>query len=150
MCLIEGKGMVIKMKKITPARSVIFVSAILIFLFLLSACGGGEESRLPAIYTYNPGAVFTTNIRDDDPRKMVKCAVVFEVIDEAASIDLVAYNSVIRNAVLVVLGDLTSEELTKHKDLEEISQRLVDKVNEALAGRYSIVTGAYFTEFALS
>jgi len=138
------------MKKVTPTRSVVFVSAVLIIMFFLSACGGQEESRLPTIYTYNPGAVFTTNIRDDDPRKMVKCAVIFEVIDEAAATDLVAYNSVIRNAVLVVLGDLTTDDLTKHKDLQEISQRLVDKVNEALAGRVNIVTGAYFTEFALS
>ena len=138
------------MKKHSPVRFIMFLSFILIAMTLLSACGGNEAPRLPAIYTYNPGAVFASNIDDPEPRRMVKCAVIFEVIDEQAATDLVAYNSVIRNAVLVVLGELTSDELTNNRDLNAIAQRIVAQVNSDLAGRIDIVSAAYFTEFAFS
>ena len=138
------------MKKHSRVRFVSFLSLVLIALTLLSACGSDEAPRLPAIYTYNPGAAFTSNINDPEPRKLVKCAVVFEVYDEAASTDLVAYNSIIRNSVLVVLGELTSDELTENRDLNAIAQRIVNQVNAALGGRIDIVTAAYFTEFTLT
>ena len=135
------------MKKNSPVRLTVLLSLVLIALTLLSACGASEAPRLPAIYTYNPGAAFTSNINDPEPRKMVKCAVVFEVIDEAAATDLVVYNSVIRNSVLVVLGELTSDELTNDRDLNEIAHRIVEQVNKDLAGRIDIVSAVYFTEF---
>ena len=138
------------MKKHSPVRFVLFLSLVLIALTLLSACGSDEAPRLPAIYTYNPGAAFTSNINDPEPRKLVKCAIIFEVYDEAAATDLAAYNSIIRNSVLVVLGELTSDELTENRDLDAIAQRIVSQVNTALGGRIDIVTAAYFTEFTLS
>jgi len=138
------------MKKQSPVRFILFLSLVLIALTLLSACGGGDVPRLPAIYTYSPGAPFTSNIDDPEPRKLIKCAIMFEVIDEAAQTDLDAYNSVIRNAVLVVLCGLTSDELTEGRDLNAIAQRIVDQVNGALGGRIDLITAAYFTEFTLS
>jgi flagellar basal body-associated protein FliL len=83
-------------------------------------------------------------------RRVVKCAVMFEVIDDKAGIELTEHNSTIRNAILVVLGGLTLEELTTDKDLNEISQRIVNQVNEAVGSRVNLIVGAYFTEFKLS
>jgi len=138
------------MRKHSPVRLVVILSLVLVALTLISACGSEDAPRLPAIYTYNPGAIFTSNIDDPEPRRMVKCAVIFEVIDEAAATDLGAYNSVVRNAVLVVLGELTSDELTNNRDLNAIAQRIVSQVNSDLGARSDIVTAAYFTEFAFS
>ena len=137
------------MKKVTPVRSALFVPAVLIIALLLSACNK-EVARLPETFTYNPGASFTANINNEDSRRLVKCAVMFEVIDEAATTELASHNFVIRNAVLMVLGELTVEELTVNRDLKDISQRLVDQINGALKSNIPLIVGAYFTEFTFS
>ena len=135
------------MRKQTPARTVVVISAVLIIAFFLSACG---EARLPAVYTYNPGAAFTTNINDEDPRRQLRTAIIFEVIDDAAAAELSEYNFVIRNAVITVLSSLTLEELTTNKDIQGISDRLVEQINEAIISHIDLVIGAYFTEFTLN
>ena len=137
------------MKKLTRTRLVLSILAILIIAALLSACSS-EAARLPATYTYSPGPAFTANINDPEPRRVVKCAVVFEVIDESATTDLAAYNYAIRNAVLIVLGELTFEELTNDRDLEEIAHRITERVNDSLRTHVDVVQGTYFTEFILS
>ena len=138
-----------EMKKIAKSGTVFFALAALVVSLMLTACSH-DAPRLPAVYTYNPGAPFTTNVNDEDPRRLVKCAVVFEVIDEAAAVDLAAFNFVIRNAVITVLSSLTVEELTVNRDLQEISQRLVDQVNASIYGQVNLIVGAYFTEFTLT
>lgn len=136
------------MKKAIPTRLVSLVFAILFAVVMLSACA--KKERLPEIHTYNPGAAFVSNISNEDIRKVVKCSVIFEVIDETARTELSMYNSTVRNAVLAVLGEFTLEELTVGRDLNEISQRIVQHVNEALESSEELVIGAKFTEFALS
>ena len=137
------------MKKIASKPSVFFIPVILIALLLLSACGG-DDPRLAAVYTFNPGAPFTTNINDEDHRRTVRCAVIFKVIDEAASEELNGRAFVIRDTIIAVLGDLTLEELTVNKDLHAISERLVTEVNIAVNAEIDLIVGAYFTEFTLT
>jgi len=116
---------------------------------LVAACDSAPP-RLPTTYTYNPGAAFTTNISDPDPRRVVKCIVIFEVYDEAAVTELADHNYVIRNAVLSVLGELTLEELTLNRDLQDIAERMVERVNEAIISHYELIVAAFFTDFVLS
>ena len=137
------------MKKVSQVRSVLFISVVLISALLLSACKK-QEARLPTTHTHNPGAAFSANINDEDTRRILKCAVIFEVIDEAAIAELTNYNFVVRNAVLMVLGELTIEELTTNKNMQDISQRLVNQVNLSVQSKVDLVIGAYFTEFVLS
>jgi len=136
-------------KKVSQVRSVLFISVVLISALLLSACKK-QEARLPTTHTHNPGAAFSANINDEDTRRILKCAVIFEVIDEAAIAELTNYNFVVRNAVLMVLGELTIEELTTNKNMQDISQRLVNQVNLSVQSKVDLVIGAYFTEFVLS
>jgi len=139
------------MKKVMKILSVLLVCSVLIFAMLTSACNNTQQlPRLATPYTYNPGAGFQTNIKDEDPRRTIRCSVIFEVIDEDAVTELADHNFVIRNAVLIVLGELTREELTVNRDLQEISQRLVDQVNDAIRSNINLVVGAYFTEFVLT
>ena len=137
------------MKKVSRVRSVLFFSVVLIIAILLSACNK-QEARLPTTYIHNPGAAFSANINDEDTRRVLKCAVIFEVIDEAAATELTNYNYVVRNAVLMVLGELTIDELTINKDMQDISQRLISQVNLSVQSKVDLVIGAYFTEFVLS
>jgi len=141
--------MITEMKKTARVRSAIIVPALLIAAMLISACDS-PQPRLPTVYTYNPGAAFTINVAHDNPRSVLRCAVVFEVLDASAAEEMVNYNFMIRNAVLVVMGSLTMEELTTEKNIPEIAQRMVDLVNEALGGNVPLVVGAYFTEFIFS
>ena len=136
------------MKKKMPIRLVLLVFTAMFATVILSACN--KEARLPTVYTYDPGPAFESNINNEDMRRVVTCAVVFEVIDEKASVELAEHNSTIRNAILVILGGLTLEELTIDKDLNEISQRIVNQVNESIGSRVNLIVGAYFTEFKLS
>jgi len=131
------------MKKITP-----LVCAVLAGMFLLAACDSPPPRVLP-VHVFNPGVTFTTNFNHDDPRRQIRCAVVFEVLDEAAIEDLDSLNFIVRNAVLVVLGELTMEELTIDRDLDGIAERIVDRVNEDLGLPMNLVLRAYFTEFAI-
>ena len=139
------------MKRSRLLKLAMLVLAVLMVASLASACNKTDPApRLPTSFSYNPGANFQTNINDEDPRRVVRCSVVFSVVDEEAITELAEYNYVIRNAVLIVLGELTLVELKEHRDLADIAQRMVDKVNEAINGNLDLVTGAYFTEFVYS
>ena len=80
----------------------------------------------------------------------MRCSIIFQVVDEEAVTDLETYNPNIRNAVLIVLGELTQAELTTERDLDAIALRIVEKVNEAINSNITMITGAYFTEFIFS
>ena len=134
------------MKK-TINRVFVIVSIVLIATFILAACDS-PTPRIAEKHFFNPG-VFSTNVNDEDPRRQIRCTVVFEVVDEAAVEELSAVLSIVRNSVLSVLGELTIPEITTHRDLEAIGQRLIDKINEDINSNISLVVGAYFTEFAL-
>jgi len=139
------------MMKVGRLRLAILIPAALIMAMLVSACGQqGAVVRLPQAFTYNPGANFQTNITADTPNKVVRCSVVFQVIDEAAIEELDSYNAAIRNATLIVLSNLTEDELIPSRDLEEIAARIVEQVNDAVGSHINLIVGAYFTEFVLA
>ena len=143
------------MKKAKVKKLSIIISILLLSTFLVSACGE-PYLRIPPAYYFSPGGPFSTNItvldRDGnpDPRRQIRCTIVFEVLDEDAIEELDEVTFIIRNAVLQVLGELTIEEITVNRDLDSISQRLVDRVNEEINSYYDLVVWAYFTEFALA
>ena len=137
------------MKRAKLKRLIPVISIILLVTFLISACDSAAP-RIPVSYAFNPGPAFQTNFNnEEDPRRQVKCQVIFEVIDEAAIEELGEYTYVVRNAVLVVLGELTMHELTTDRDLDDIAQRMVDRVNEDIGSNIDLVVRAYFTDFAL-
>jgi len=142
------------MTRITPMKLILVVASVIMLTVFLTACNDDSEpqARLPERHVFNPGAVFATNINNDDPRRVLRAAVIFEVADEQASEELITHGDIIRNSVLMVLGELTMEEVTTEKNLEDITERLVDRVNEALGGNFlmPIITGASFTEFVLT
>ena len=136
------------MKKALLKRVVPVISVILLTMLLLSACNA-PDPRIATIYTFSPGPQFATNFNSEDPRRQVRCSVVFEVVDEAAIEELTANTFVVRNAVLSVLGELTMPEVTNERDLADIAQRLVTRVNEDIRSNIDLVVGAYFTDFVL-
>jgi len=139
----------VTVKKTNLKRLIPIISIILLVTFLLTACESAPP-RIPVSHTYNPGPAFQTNFNnDEDPRRQVRCQVIFEVIDEDAIEELGGYTYVVRNAVLVVLGELTMHELTTNRDLDDIAQRMVDRVNEDIGSNIDLVVRAYFTDFAL-
>ena len=139
------------MTKLSPLRIALLITTVVILMFVLTACGSDEPSqRLPDRHTFNPGAVFATNINHDDPRRVLRCAIMFEVIDERATEELINFADTIRNAVLMVLGELTMEEVTTNKNLEDISTRIVERVNTAIGSHIPMIVGASFTEFVLT
>jgi len=130
-------------------RVILFILAVLFSAALLAACDA-PVPRIPVTHTFVPGGAFSTNFNDEDPRRQVRCTVIFEVIDEAAIAELTESTYIVRDAVLKVLGTLTMDELTINKDLDEIAGRLVEQVNEALGSHIDLIVGAYFTEFAIA
>ena len=142
------------MKRATLSKIAVVISIVLIAAFIISACDSAPPRISPAYY-FSPGGPFQTNItafdRDDnpDPRRQLRCAIVFEVIDEAAIDELTEITFVVRNAVLDVIGQLTMDEVTIHRDLEDLTQRIVDRVNEDINSNINLVVWAYFTDFAI-
>ncbi|MDR2589969.1 MAG: flagellar basal body-associated FliL family protein [Oscillospiraceae bacterium] len=136
------------MKKATFNKLALVVSVILIAVFILSACDS-PDPRIPIKYTFNPGGQFSTNVNDEDPRRQIRCTIIFEVVDEAAVDELTENSFVVRSAVLSVLAKLTIPEITTNSNLDAIAERLIEKVNEDLQSTYDLVIGAYFTDFAL-
>ena len=130
-------------------RAIWLIMAIILSTALLASCSG-KDPRVPKVYTYSPGPAFSTNINDPDPRRVLKCVVSFEVIDEAAVDELTELNFIIRNACIAELSSLTMEELTTNRNLDNVSQRLVDSVNEVVPSNINLVVRAYFTDFLLS
>ena len=136
------------MKKTTLRKVALILSIIIIASFILSACDS-PDPRIPTKYFFNPGGPFTTNVNDDDPRRQIRCSIVFEVVDEAAIEELTEINFIVRNSVLQVLGELTIPEITKERDLDEIIERLVERVNEDINSNINLIVWAYFTDIAL-
>ena len=137
------------MKKATYKKIALVISVILIAAFLVSACDS-PDPRITTAYYYQAGGPFATNISDENnPRLQIRCTIVFEVVDERAIEELDEVVFKVRNSVLAVLGELTLEEITVRRDLDVISQRLVDRVNEDLPTTYELFLRAYFTDFSL-
>ena len=137
------------MKNAKRIMSILLVTSILFsVLMLLSACDA-PAARIPDSYTFVPGPAFATNINDVDPRRQVRCSIIFEVVDEAAIIELTDHVYVVRDAVIKELGKLTMDELTTEKDLEDIAERLVFSVNDALKSNIDLIIGVYFTDFSV-
>jgi len=137
------------MKKAALKKLAIVISIVLVAVFLVAACDS-PEPRIATSYYFTTGAPFSTNINDEqNPRLQVRCNIVFEVVDERAIEELDNVVFKVRNSVLSVLGELTIAEITTHRDLDAISQRLVDRINEDLPTTYELFLRAYFTEFAL-
>ena len=137
------------MKTVKNIRKILLItSVLLVALLLLSACDP-PPVRVPETFTFTPGPAFATNINDVEPRRQVKCSVVFEVIDEQAVAELSSHVYVVRDAVIKELGKLTMDELTTEKDLEALAHRLVEHVNEALRSNVDLVTRAFFTDFSV-
>ena len=142
------------MKKTTLSKVAVVISIVLITAFIISACDSPPPRIVPAYY-FSPGGPFQTNItafdRDEnpDPRRQLRCSLVFEVIDEDAIDELTEINFVVRNAVLHVMGELTMDEVTIHRDMDDLIQRIVDRVNEDINSHIDLVVWAYFTDFAI-
>ena len=136
------------MKKATFNKLALIISVVLIATFLISACDS-PEPRVPEAFFFSPGGPFSTNVNDEDPRRRIRCSIVFEVVDERAIEELEEVSFVVRSSVLAVLGDLTIPEITTNRNQDNIAQKLVDRVNEDLQTPYELIIWAYFTDFAL-
>ena len=139
------------MRKISTIKLILILSSVIMLTLLLTSCGSDTPAqRLPDRHVFNPGAVFATNINHDDPRSVLRCAIMFEVLDERAGEELLNFADTIRNAVLTVMGELTMAEVTTEKNLDDIASRIVERVNAAIGGPYTLIIGASFTEFVLT
>ena len=140
------------MTRLSTKKILLLVASVVLLTLFLTACDNAEEptQRLPDRHVFDPGPVFATNINHDDPRRVLRCAVILEVIDELAIEELWAFSDTIRNAILMVLGELTLAEVTTDKDLEDIGLRIVERVNESINSNIPMVIGATFTEFVLT
>ena len=136
------------MKKVSVNKLALVISVILIALFLISACDS-PEPRILSTYYYTPGGPFVTNVNDEDPRRRIRCTIIFEVVDEQAVVELEDVTFKVRSSVLAVLGELTIAEITTHRDFDDISTRLIERINEDLPTEYELFKKAYFTDFGL-
>jgi len=142
------------MKRAKVSKVAIVISIILVTVFIVSACDSPDPRITPAYY-FSPGGPFQTNItvldRDEnpDPRRQLRCAIVFQVVDEAAIEELEVVNFIVRDAVLQVLGALTMEEITVNRDLVMIGEKMVERVNEEINSNIDLIISAYFTDFAI-
>ena len=141
------------MERITLTKKLLLIPMLLLLAFYITACNSeAPVQRVPDKYLFEPGGSFTTNINHEDSRRVhrLTAALMFEVVDESAVEELENHTPAIRNAVLMVLGELTMEEVTTEKDLEDITQRIVERVNAAINSNVQLILRAYFTEFVLS
>ena len=142
------------MKKATIRKIAIVISVVLIAGFVISACDSPPPRIAPAYY-FNPGGPFQTNItafdRDDnpDPRRQLRCAIVFEVYDEDAIEELTEVNFIVRNAILQVMGELTMEDITVYRDLDELMERFVERINDDIDSHTDLIIWGYFTDFVI-
>jgi len=136
------------MNKTILKRLAVIIPIILIAMFLISACDSPEPRILTAYY-YTPGTPFTTNVNDNDPRRRIRCTIVFEVVDERAIEELDDVTFKVRSSVLAVLGELTIPEITTQRDFDDISRRLIERINEDLPTDYELFKKAFFTDFVL-
>ena len=136
------------MKKATLRKLSIVISVILIAIFLISACEAPPQ-RVHNAYFFNPGGPFSTNVNDEDPRRRIRCSIIFEVVDERANEELEEVTFIVRNSVIAVLGELTIPEITTHRDLDDIAERLVNRINSDLNTNIDLFVWAYFTDFIL-
>lgn len=90
---------------------------------------------------------FIVNILDDEESRYLKAAITIEVDGEAASMELTSRMPQIKDAILLLVGNKTFNELSDLQGKIQLRAELINKLNSILAkGK---VKRIYFTDFVV-
>lgn len=122
-------------------RILIFVIAAIAVGALLVSCGKeGEE----VLYNYAIKDAFIANVKESE--KLVKASIVL-VMNKDISEDLDKKVHIIRDTVLIILRDLTDEDISSPDIMDRLRSRIPAELNKAL--EIDNIVSVYFNDFVM-
>ncbi len=141
---------------------------ILLVLVLLLAAGGGaaayfflfskseeeqEEVKKPKVSPQEVGVMyklepaFIVNLADPEMTMYARLSVTLEVADQQVLMEVQKKEPIIRDAIIEILSNKTSEELRTPEGREKLKLEIIKRINTILVE--GGVRNAYFTEFVI-
>lgn len=94
---------------------------------------------------FNTGSPFLTNIKGD--RSILKCDIYIEAYDQDAAEQLQKDIPRIRDRIIIILRDLTSEDISQQDIQEKLKENIKSDLQENLG--VQSITDIYFNEFVI-
>ena len=105
-----------------------------------------EKNKLnEKIITYSPGKEFLTNLKDSG--RYIKVTIDLEVADKKNLKPLEERTSEIRDTIISVLRNKTSEEIEGSEGQKKLKQEIIDSLNNMLGQK--IIVNVYFNDFVV-
>jgi len=105
-----------------------------------------EKNKLnEKIITYSPGKEFLTNLKDSG--RYIKVTIDLEVADKKNLKPLEERTSEIRDTIISVLRNKTSEEIEGSEGQNKLKQEIIDSLNNMLGQK--IIVNVYFNDFVV-
>jgi flagellar FliL protein len=140
---------------------------ILLVLLLLIAAGGGagayfflfskseeeEEVKKPKVSPEEVGVMyklepaFIVNLADPEMTMYARLSVTLEVADQQVLLEVQKKEPIIRDAIIEILSNKTSEELRTPEGREKLKLEIIKRINTILVE--GGIRNAYFTEFVI-
>lgn len=145
-------------------KLIIIIAAVLVLLIGIGAgvflfLGGDEEKLSPeeeqAMLEKQAKEVgpmvnidsFIVNILDENESRYLKAAITLEVDGEAASLELAQRMPQVKDAILLLIGNKTFDELSDLQGKIQLRAELINKINSLLTN--GKVKQIYFTDFVV-
>lgn len=113
------------------------------FIYMQTMGSSTNVSVQPQTYFYTIDGDLITNLKDDN--RYIKINVEFEINDKKVEEELKEKNAVIRNAIIAILRNQTSNQVAGSEGQDKIRQLILSKVNAIL--QRGKVVNVYFDNF---
>ena len=124
-------------------RILIVVIAVIAVGTLLVSCGK-KEGEPEVLYNYAIKDAFIANVKDS--QKLVKASIVL-VMNKDISEDLDESIHIIRDTVLIILRDLTDEDISSPDIMDRLRSEIPAALNKAL--EIENIVSVYFSDFVM-
>lgn len=132
-------------------KLIIIIAVVAVLVIAIAAAAAvfiltsGNQDKEEELFFYSPGEAFTTNLQDRN--SLVKATITIAYKDEKALEDLETNNAVIRNSIVFILRNKTTEQMQAADAETVLSNEICQKLNSELGVDYFVKI--YFSDLVI-